>query len=93
VGKISDDDEQFRTELLNSSKDDAELSMIVDLLRNDIGKVCRAGSVSVKEHKRLEAYQNVYHLISIVEGTLDDGLGCRRPDSCNISRGVNHGLS
>jgi para-aminobenzoate synthetase component I len=73
-GKNFHEDEQFRTELLTSSKDDAELSMIVDLLRNDIGKVCRAGSVSVKEHKRLEAYQNVYHLISIVEGTLDDGL-------------------
>ena len=73
-GKNTDEDEQFRTELLNSSKDDAELSMIVDLLRNDIGKVCRAGSVNVKEHKRLEAYQNVYHLISIVEGTLDEGL-------------------
>jgi para-aminobenzoate synthetase component I len=73
-GKNLDEDAQFRAELLKSSKDDAELSMIVDLLRNDIGKVCRAGSVHVKEHKRLEAYENVYHLISIVEGTLDDEL-------------------
>ena len=69
-----DEDIQFRTELLKSQKDDAELSMIVDLLRNDIGKVCTAGSVKVKEHKRLEAYQNVYHLISIVEGVLDSGM-------------------
>ena len=73
-GKNLHEDAQFRAELLKSPKDDAELSMIVDLLRNDIGKVCRAGSVHVKEHKRLEAYENVYHLISIVEGTLDDGL-------------------
>jgi para-aminobenzoate synthetase component I len=73
-GKNFDEDIQFRTELLNSPKDDAELSMIVDLLRNDIGKVCRAASVRVKEHKRLEAYENVYHLISIVEGILDEGL-------------------
>ncbi len=74
-GKNSEEDQQNRRELLASRKDDAELSMIVDLLRNDIGKVCRPGSVHVREHKRLEAYQNVYHLISIVEGTLDDGMG------------------
>jgi para-aminobenzoate synthetase component 1 len=47
--------------------------MIVDLLRNDIGKVCSPGSVHVLEHKRLEAYQNVYHLVSIVKGELDPG--------------------
>jgi para-aminobenzoate synthetase component I len=69
-GQSPDTDEAFRQELMASRKDDAELSMIVDLLRNDIGKVCRAGSVRVTEHKRLEAYRNVYHLVSIVEGTL-----------------------
>jgi len=73
-GKKTDEDSRLRAELLKSRKDDAELSMIVDLLRNDIGKVCRAGSVHVKDHKRVEAYKNVYHLISIVEGTLDEGL-------------------
>ena len=66
-------DTASRLELLNSTKDAAELSMIVDLMRNDIGKVCRAGSVRVSEHKRLEAYQNVYHLVSNVHGVLDDG--------------------
>jgi para-aminobenzoate synthetase component 1 len=70
-GKTPSQDEQLGRELQQSKKDDAELSMIVDLLRNDIGKVCRAGSVRVAEHKRLEAYQNVYHLVSIVEGRLD----------------------
>ena len=68
------EDEAMRRELEASTKDDAELSMIVDLLRNDLGKVCRAGSVRVREHRRLEAYQNVYHLVSIVDGTLDDGV-------------------
>lgn len=69
-GKTSSEDKKLGLELKHSKKDDAELSMIVDLLRNDIGKECRAGSVRVAEHKRLEAYQNVYHLVSIVEGRL-----------------------
>jgi para-aminobenzoate synthetase component I len=73
-GKTAEEDERMRAELEQSPKEDAELSMIVDLLRNDIGKVCRAGSVRVQEHKRLEAYQNVYHLVSIVKGELDPGM-------------------
>ncbi len=63
-------DKAMRDELTSSKKDDAELSMIVDLLRNDIGKSCAAGTVKVTEHKRLEAYRNVYHLVSLVEGRL-----------------------
>ncbi|MDJ0782068.1 MAG: aminodeoxychorismate synthase component I [Desulfosarcinaceae bacterium] len=66
-------DAALRTELTASPKDDAELSMIVDLLRNDIGRVCAGGSVRVSEHKRVEAYTNVYHLVSIVEGELEAG--------------------
>jgi para-aminobenzoate synthetase component 1 len=69
-GKTPEEDEALRRELAGSLKDDAELSMIVDLLRNDLGKVCRARTVKVSEHKRLEAYQNVYHLVSIVTGQL-----------------------
>ncbi len=72
-GRTVAQDQALRDELAASSKDDAELSMIVDLLRNDIGKVCAAGSVRVAEHKRLEAYRNVYHLVSVVEGRLDQG--------------------
>uniref|UniRef100_A0A7V6A3F4 aminodeoxychorismate synthase n=1 Tax=Desulfobacca acetoxidans TaxID=60893 RepID=A0A7V6A3F4_9BACT len=72
-GSTPEEDEAQRRELVTSRKDDAELSMIVDLLRNDLGKVCRAGTVEVKEHKRLEAYQNVYHLVSIVTGLLREG--------------------
>jgi len=72
-GSTGAEDEKLKIDLLSSRKDDAELSMIVDLLRNDLGKVCRAGSVRVTEHKRIEAYRNVYHLVSIVEGILGDG--------------------
>jgi para-aminobenzoate synthetase component I len=70
-GRTPAKDQALREELAASAKDDAELSMIVDLLRNDLGKVCTAGSVRVAEHKRLEAYSNVYHLVSLVEGRLD----------------------
>lgn len=64
------EDWAMREALVTSAKDDAELSMIVDLLRNDIGRVCQGGSVRVTAHKAVEAYDNVYHLVSIVEGTL-----------------------
>jgi para-aminobenzoate synthetase component 1 len=71
-GTTTEQDQSLRRELEASHKDDAELSMIVDLLRNDIGKVCAAGSVRVSEHKRVEAYENVYHLVSVVRGDLDE---------------------
>ena len=71
--QVKSEDRAMRRELEQSDKDDAELSMIVDLLRNDIGKVCKGGSVTVAAHKRLETYQNVYHLVSDVTGELDHG--------------------
>lgn len=74
-GSSPEADDTLKQELRESRKDDAELSMIVDLLRNDMNKVCRPGSVRVKDHKRLEAYQNVYHLVSIVEGVLRPDCG------------------
>jgi len=70
-GRSPDEDQALKRTLERSKKDDAELSMIVDLVRNDLGKVCIPGSVRVSQHKRTEAYQNVYHLVSVVEGTLN----------------------
>jgi para-aminobenzoate synthetase component 1 len=71
-GKTPEQDRAMRQDLETCRKDEAELSMIVDLLRNDIGKVCAAKSVRVIEHKRVEGYENVYHLVSVVVGQLDD---------------------
>jgi para-aminobenzoate synthetase component I len=70
-GNTPAEDEALRMDLLSSPKDAAELSMIVDLLRNDLGRVCIPRSVRVVEHKRLESYQNVHHLVSIVTGRVN----------------------
>ena len=69
-GKNESEDQALKKELEESEKDDAELSMIVDLMRNDLGKVCECGSVHVAQHKRVEEYENVYHMVSIVKGKL-----------------------
>jgi para-aminobenzoate synthetase component I len=69
-GADEEEDEALRRELQRDPKDDAELSMIVDLLRNDIGRVCAPRTIRVAEHKRLETYENVHHLVSIVTGEL-----------------------
>lgn len=67
-------DAQLTYELQTSSKEMAELVMITDLLRNDLGKVCEFGSVQVPELVRLERFPQVQHLVSTVEGRLRDGM-------------------
>ncbi|TWI53474.1 para-aminobenzoate synthetase component 1 [Pseudomonas duriflava] len=67
-------DAALAAELLASPKDRAENVMIVDLLRNDLGRSCRTGSVRVPELFALESYPNVHHLVSSVRGELADGL-------------------
>jgi para-aminobenzoate synthetase component 1 len=74
-GATPADDERLRAELLASPKDDAELAMIVDLERNDVGRVCEAGSVKVIEPKTLETHPTVHHLSATIEGTLKPGAG------------------
>ena len=63
-------DADLAAELVCSSKDRAENVMIVDLLRNDLGRSCRPGSIHVPQLVGLESYANVHHLTSVVTGEL-----------------------
>jgi para-aminobenzoate synthetase component 1 len=67
-------DAQLAYELQTSPKELAELVMITDLLRNDLGKVCEFGSVQVPDLARLEKFAQVQHLVSTVEGRLRAGV-------------------
>lgn len=68
-------DSRSAFELQTSDKEIAELVMITDLQRNDLGRVCEFGSVKVTEMLKLERLEQVYHLISTVSGQLRPGLG------------------
>ena len=68
-------DAHWAAELVSSPKDRAENVMIVDLLRNDLGRVCQAGSIQVPQLVGLESYPQVHHLTSVIEGQLLSGIG------------------
>ena len=74
-GCTTGEDERLAEELRSSSKDRAELTMIVDLERNDLGRVCEYGSVDVAEAMKLESFAQVHHLVATVEGAIRPGAG------------------
>ena len=80
-GRTPAEDEKLKEELNKSPKDNAELLMIVDLERNDLGKVCEYESIRVRTQKRIETHPSVFHMVADIEGTLQkdvNHLDCLR---------------
>jgi anthranilate synthase component 1 len=71
-GKNYEDEKHLEKNLLNDPKELAEHTMLVDLGRNDLGRVCKYGSVKVTESMKIQKYSHVMHLVSKVEGELSD---------------------
>ena len=72
-GGTTEEDHALAADLLADSKEQAEHLMLVDLARNDISKVCVAGSVEVTEFMQIERFSHIMHLVSSVEGELEEG--------------------
>ncbi|MDD5111714.1 MAG: anthranilate synthase component I family protein, partial [Candidatus Altiarchaeota archaeon] len=67
---------KLETEMQNDAKEKAEHTMLVDLGRNDIGRIAQAGTVKVKKFMQVEKYSHVQHMVSEVTGKLKPGLDC-----------------
>ena len=70
-GKDAEEDQRLAQELIENEKERAEHVMLVDLERNDLGKVCEYGSVEVNEFMVIEKYSHVMHIVSNVQGSLE----------------------
>lgn len=73
-GATSELDKATETELVNDPKERAEHVMLIDLARNDIGRIAKTGTVKVTEAFAVERYSHVMHIVSNVEGVLNDGM-------------------
>ncbi len=74
-GSDEEEDRRLAERLVNDAKERAEHVMLVDLGRNDLGRVCEYGSVAVDELMVVETYSHVLHIVSQVSGTLREGVG------------------
>jgi anthranilate synthase component 1 len=72
-GDTAAEDRELEQDLTGDEKERAEHAMLVDLERNDLGKVSEYGSVDVREYRRVDRYSEVMHLVSLVEGRLREG--------------------
>jgi anthranilate synthase component 1 len=83
VGANSEEDRRLADELLNDPKERAEHIMLIDLARNDLGKVCQFGTVKVPEFMVVQRYSHVQHIVSRVSGQLQPGC-----DSLDTFKGI-----
>jgi anthranilate synthase component 1 len=74
-GLSPEDDAALERELIAHPKERAEHVMLIDLERNDLGRICHPGSVEVNEMMVLESYAHVHHIVSNVRGRLEEGVG------------------
>lgn len=75
-GATPEEDTDLRQQLLHSSKEIAELLMVTDLERNDLGRICEVGSVRVREMRTIEEYKTVFQATSTVEGKIRADKNC-----------------
>ena len=75
-GRDAREDAEIAQELLKDPKERAEHTMLVDLARNDLGRVCRFGTVEVEEFMGIEKFSHVQHIVSTVNGMLRENLDC-----------------
>jgi anthranilate synthase component 1 len=75
-GKNAEEDDLLARDLLSDAKELAEHTMLVDLARNDLGRVCRFGTVELGEFMGIEKFSHVQHIVSTVNGILKDNLDC-----------------
>ena len=73
-GKTPQEDQVLAEELMNDPKERAEHLMLIDLGRNDVGRVAKTGTVEMTDQMIIERYSHVMHIVSEVQGDLDDGL-------------------
>ncbi|MEW5805983.1 MAG: chorismate-binding protein [Acidobacteriota bacterium] len=71
-GKTEEEDRNLEAELLRDEKENAEHVMLVDLARNDAGRIAKGGTVKVEQYRIIEKYSHVQHIVSSVTGMLDD---------------------
>lgn len=73
-GKTTEEDEAFAQDLIQDEKELAEHRMLVDLGRNDLGRICKIGTVKLDKYMNIERYQHVMHIVSEVSGELEEGM-------------------
>jgi len=75
-GRTKEEDIQLEKELLSDEKEKAEHIMLVDLARNDLGRICKINSIDVTENMKVRRYSHVMHIVSKVEGMLAEDKDC-----------------